>query len=77
MKSSDYHKVIMDVSIADYPVTEEASADIIECLESGVCPVCSETASCPNFTVPKENEMTAWECEECNIRITIESWITK
>lgn len=77
MKTANNHKVVMDVSIGDYLVTNEAGADIIECLESGLCPICSETASVPSFRVPKENEMVEWKCLECGIKIVVESWITK
>lgn len=77
MRVSDYHKIVLDVCIEDYPVTKEAGADIVECLESGVCPLCSETASVPPFEMPKENEMADWVCSECNTRFSVESWITK
>lgn len=77
MKVSDFHKVIMDVCIEDYSVTTEAGADIIESLESGVCPLCSEAASTPDFKVPKENEIVDWVCAECKTRFSVESWITK
>lgn len=77
MKTSDYHKVVMDVWIESYLVVEEAGADIIESLESGVCPMCSESASTPDFRVPEENEIVEWKCSECNIKITVESWLTK
>ena len=77
MKTSQFHKVTMDVGIEDYSVTEEAGASIIELLESGVCPLCAETASFSDFKIPKENEMVETQCKECKIKFTVESWITK
>lgn len=77
MKESNYHKVVMDVCIEEYPVTEEAGADIIKCLESDMCPLCSETATATGFKVPEENEMVDWQCEMCKTKFTVESWITK
>ena len=77
MKVSNYHKVLMEVCIEEYTVTEEAGADIIKCLESDSCPLCAETASSSEFKIPEENEMVEWQCEACKTRFTVESWITK
>lgn len=67
-----FHEITRDVYIADYQLTEEAAAEAADLISDNTCPVCrSENYFKP---LPKPGRSTTYICNECGIRVTIDSW---
>lgn len=66
-------EVTTAVYIKDYQVVPEAAVEIIDNLESGYCPICSEGDGLA-VAMPLPGECISWACEDCNVPILIEVW---
>jgi len=66
-------EIVRDVFIADFQVTAEAAADLVDFIGDGVCPLC-KTENSQFEDLPSAGQTTTYRCSECCIDITVESW---
>ena len=65
-----------DVYLGDYQVTPESSADVIDYIGDGVCPMCKSDSHIFS-EMPEPGNTTLFVCSECEAEITVEAWWVK